>query len=861
MRTSFLALALLPLASVAHAQSPAASTWAAPFAFEMPWDDGAPAFADASFLNTSPAGANGFIVSRGGHFVESRTGRRVRFLGINLTFDSIFPDKADAPKMAARLAKAGFNVARFHYLDASRYGRSTIWDESKPGFRHLDAAQLDRLDFFIAELYKRGIYANLNLHVARKFSPADGFPPSVSAIPFDFDKRVDYFEPRMIELQKEFARALLAHRNPYTGRAYANDPGVLCVEVTNEDSARWFDDGAGLLALPQPFSNQLQARWNGWLKRKYLSGSNLRTAWSGGSASLGAEMLADASAPAGWAREVSGGAEMEVASGDGALSVRVSKKGGAAWNAQLHQRGLSFVAGRTYTLKMRARSKGSRSLGVSIMLDRPDWRGLGLSRTVKAGPEWKEFSWVFEAPETIERAARLSLQAGDEEGEIELQGVSLRPGAVGVAPPAEALGRGEVALPRDVSGAARRDWMEFLTDLEVGYANEMRGLLRRDLGLKSMLSVSQVDYGSLTGIYREAGSDFTDKHEYWDHPSTPPSGWDITRLTFGNTSMVPSLGAGNTLSSASSWRVAGRPFAMSEYNHPFPNEFDSECVPLLALGASWQDWDAIYFHEWGFSPVNNKGAGQRISNPFTMWNAVSKMAFLPSMSILFRTSQLDRAPDLFNASVPVKREGATLSRSIQSLWSDAPPIWQARRELQAPGSPARSPFSGGGAPFPPLYKVQWSDGKGAVPASLVVDAPSAQVLAGTLGNREWSSERLKLSVGACPNSFAVVSLCALDGQPLERSPRVLLSVVSRISNRGMKLREDRKNLPDWGNGPVEVEVPAMQVEMKSSGPRRVQVLDATGKPLREVASRWEGGTLRFETSGADKSVWYGIEVR
>jgi hypothetical protein len=63
----------------------------------------------------------------------------------------------------------------------------------------------------------------LNLHVARKFKPEDGFPATVNDIPFDFDKRVDYFEPRMVELQKEYARALLTHVNPFTGNAYARN--------------------------------------------------------------------------------------------------------------------------------------------------------------------------------------------------------------------------------------------------------------------------------------------------------------------------------------------------------------------------------------------------------------------------------------------------------------------------------------------------------------------------------------------------------------------------------------------------------------------------------------------------------------
>jgi hypothetical protein len=728
------------------------------------------------------------------------------------------------------------------------------------------------MDFFIAELYKRGVYANLNLHVARKLSPADGLPDSVRDIRFDFDKRVGMFSRRMIELQKEFARDLLAHRNPYTGRTYSNDPGVLCVEVTNENSARWFDDGSELTSLPEPFAGELRARWNAWLHTKYASARPLQESWSGGSVNLGVPMLGTTGELGGWAREASPAAQLEVEAIPNGLRASVAKVVGAAWSAQLHQRGLSLQAGRAYTMSGRARSKDSRAFVVTAMLDEPDWRVLGLSRTVTATPEWKEFALVFEPAETVAGKARLSIQLGDATGEVELADLSLRAGAVGVAPSTEDFAARRVPLPRNLFGAVRRDWLEFLTDLEVGYADEMRGFLRRDLGVKSLVAISQVDYGGLTGLHREAGSDWTDKHEYWDHPAAA-SGWDVEKLTFTNTAMTPHLGGSNTLSNASQWRVAGRPFAMSEYNHPFPNEFDAECVPLLALGASWQDWDAVYFHEWGASPLN-KDAAARIGNPFTMWNAVSKMAFVPPMAVLFRTHQIAPAPQSVSARLPAQRDAASLGRSIQSVWSSAnptmPPVWQARRQLLAPSAPklngasrlTAEPRSSAASTVAP-GKVVWSDGKaqGSAPAHVAVDAPGAQVLAGSLGGRAWKTSRLSLNVGACPNNFAAVSLSALDGRPLESSPRVLLAVVSRIQNTGMKFRDDRKSAPTYGTGPVLVEVPSLEVELQTNGPRRVQVLDGTGRALREVAARFENGTLKFATSGSDKTVWYSIAPR
>ena len=57
---------------------------------------------------------------------------------------------------------------------------------------------MDRLDYLISQFKKNGVYVNINLHVSRQFTPADGFPASVSDIRLQFDKRVDEFDRRMI---------------------------------------------------------------------------------------------------------------------------------------------------------------------------------------------------------------------------------------------------------------------------------------------------------------------------------------------------------------------------------------------------------------------------------------------------------------------------------------------------------------------------------------------------------------------------------------------------------------------------------------------------------------------------------------
>ena len=187
---------------------------------------------NVSSYSLRPAGGDGFVQLRDGHFYDGH-GRRLRFLGTNVTFGDAFPDKALAPRIAERMAALGINCVRFHHMD-SQYKPRGIWDAAYKDKQHLDAEQLDRLDWFIYQLKQQGIYCDLNLHVSRHLTEADGVP-NPQGMP-NYDKGVDNFNPRMIELQRNYARDLLTHLNPYTKTAYVSEPCVAMVEMNNENS-------------------------------------------------------------------------------------------------------------------------------------------------------------------------------------------------------------------------------------------------------------------------------------------------------------------------------------------------------------------------------------------------------------------------------------------------------------------------------------------------------------------------------------------------------------------------------------------------------------------------------------------------
>jgi hypothetical protein len=224
---------------------------------------------DVSFLLDAPAGKHGFVRAQGGHLVTG-DGTRIRFWGVNVTDWSkgsvMVPSKEDAPFWAATLARFGVNCVRFQFLDLPT-PRGLI-DGKRDDTRALDPEALDREDFFIAVLEKRGIYINFNLLVGRPFKAGDGVQDYQKIR--EGAKGISLYDPRIIELQKEYASQLLAHSNPYTKLEYRNDPAVAMVEINNEN-ALW----VGSHGPTEYYDHELTDLYNAWLT-KNLTAEDLK---------------------------------------------------------------------------------------------------------------------------------------------------------------------------------------------------------------------------------------------------------------------------------------------------------------------------------------------------------------------------------------------------------------------------------------------------------------------------------------------------------------------------------------------------------------------------------------------------------
>ncbi|NQT12860.1 MAG: beta-galactosidase, partial [Planctomycetes bacterium] len=173
-------------------------------------------------------------------------------------------------------AKYGVNMLRIHAID----GRwAPLIDYSQGDSRHFNPKMLDRLDFLVAELKRRGIYVYFDMLDYRRFMPADGVADAAKLEHgwHNSIKGVSCYNDRMIELQKEFAEEFFTHLNPYTGLRYVDDPAVAVLEITNENSLFYFHNTT--LTLPR-YVDELRTRWNQWLIEQYGDRDGLARAWT-----------------------------------------------------------------------------------------------------------------------------------------------------------------------------------------------------------------------------------------------------------------------------------------------------------------------------------------------------------------------------------------------------------------------------------------------------------------------------------------------------------------------------------------------------------------------------------------------------
>ena len=207
----------------------------------------------------APAGKYGWMKNVGGHFeFERRPGKPVRLYGVNLCSTANFPTHDESEMMVMRFKRLGYNTIRLHHCDAGTVKGS---DDGLT----LNPENMDRFDYLIATAIREGLYLTTDLFVSRNHAikwrhigiDRDGLMDDMSI----FKALCALYEPAF-QNWCAYAKNLMTHVNPYTGRAYRDEPALSLISLVNEGSlypgiSRWI--------TKEPI---LREAWRKWVLEK-----------------------------------------------------------------------------------------------------------------------------------------------------------------------------------------------------------------------------------------------------------------------------------------------------------------------------------------------------------------------------------------------------------------------------------------------------------------------------------------------------------------------------------------------------------------------------------------------------------------
>jgi hypothetical protein len=292
---------------------------------------------------------------------------------------------------------------------------------------------------------------------------------------------------------------------------------------------------------------------------------------------------------------------------------------------------------------------------------------------------------------------------------------------------------------------------------------------------------------------------------------------------------------------------AGKPYTVSEVNHPNPNEYASEMIPILAAYAAFQDWDGIFFYT--FEPKAYDNHERFVPDNFDITLDPVKMVQMPVGALLF--SRADVSP---------ARETVLRSYSTAQV-NESMRLPEAERPYFTPGFPLAIPLRHGsrigcldceptgkfaseaGPPFvSDTGQLAWhaSEEKGGL---VTIDTPRTQALVGFVQANGKSTSQLAADV---KNKFCTITVSSLDSRPLSLSSTLLMTTCSRIENTGTRWNDRRTLWDEWGEPPALIEPVVGWVMLKElDGAIEVQAipLDGAARPIGPPirADRMEDG--------------------
>ena len=416
-------------------------------------------------------------------------------------------------------------------------------------------------------------------------------------------------------------------------------------------------------------------------------------------------------------------------------------------------------------------------------------------------------------------------------------------------------------------------YLRFLSEV---YLRGWRHLSRfmRDLGVKVPLTDLNYIHDIPSALLRN-NFDFVDLHSYWAHPQFLGPNWRLPAAVNPESAIPNYAGA---VSAIFAGRIFGKPFAITEWDYAFPNQFSVEGAFLTGAYAALQDYGELCRFDYSWTPEKVRQDESHLcffdiaNDPLRLLSErAGVLFFLRGDVAVSRTSYpFYISPDALNRRGHpryysriasriglIGRTGTVFSASAlpagtRAVLTSVPEKIDAKSPVIVCGSIS--------ATFSELLK------RGAVTPS-EYDEKQQRFTSSTgelvLNRRDKSfravtacSEGFVAPPGIRQNgvfatvtnrhAFAAVLVAARDGKTLAESGRILILHLTSLQNTGMKFSNPSMTvLERYGRTPLLMRRGEAEISLQASGNVKLYACAFNGKRLFEVPATRRNGRLHF----------------
>ncbi len=410
--------------------------------------------------------------------------------------------------------------------------------------------------------------------------------------------------------------------------------------------------------------------------------------------------------------------------------------------------------------------------------------------------------------------------------------------------------------------------VEFLIEVHKSYYNELIAHMRK-LGVRIPITGTNWAAGGMPLLEAQMVTDFTDSHTYWYG-----WGWRPTEKRLMNQSL---LGVQDPwFRSLSAFRVLHKPFFVSEWDHPWPNEHRAESSIILAAVAAFQGWSGAAIHTYRYdcrenidqiaAPITSDAIGGVAyrSGVFDTFNDPAKFGLFYHAALMLRRGDV-REPDAAAEVVvaDLTQDGRPVYGGDCAALSGA--VETCKTGVRLPGQPARAerqvPAGGCLLSAPDATELKSNTGelyRNLAKRYATIDTPRTKVAYGFLAKAGEIALR-GLTVNA-RTDFAVIALSSLTDADTTKSDNLLLTAVGRADNTGAEYNADHTLQLKLGHGPIEVEVIEAVIELATDIPDlKIWAINPAGVPIGQIPVTYENGKAKFSIGGDFPSMYYLIQ--